>query len=118
MQISLRTYQRWSSRQGEIKADGRPQAERPEPANKLSVQERRQILETCNRQAYSSLAPSQIVPALADQGMYIASEASFYRVLRQADQLHRRGKAQAPRTVSKPTGYKAEAPNRVWSEWR
>ena len=115
MQISLRTYQRWSSRQGEIKADGRPQAERPEPANKLSVQERRQILETCNRQAYSSLAPSQIVPALADQGMYIASEASFYRVLREADQLHRRGKAQAPRAVSKPTGYKASAPNQVWS---
>jgi len=115
MQISLRTYQRWSSRQGEIKADARPQAERPEPANKLSVQERRQIIETCNRQEYSSLAPSQIVPALADQGMYIASEASFYRVLREADQLHRRGKAQAPRAVSKPTGYKASAPNQVWS---
>lgn len=115
MQISLRTYQRWSSRQGEIKADARPQAERPEPANKLSVQEKRQILEICNREEYSSLPPSQIVPALADQGTYIASEASFYRVLREADQLHRRGKAQAPRTVSKPTGYKASAPNQVWS---
>ena len=115
MQISLRTYQRWTSRQGEIKADARPQAECPEPANKLSVQEKRRILETCNREEYSSLPPSQIVPALADQGTYIASEASFYRVLREADQLHRRGKAQAPRTLSKPTGYKASAPNQVWS---
>ena len=115
LQISLRTYQRWTARQGEIKVDGRPLAERPEPTNKLSVQEKRQILETCNREEYSSLAPSQIVPALADKGIYIASESSFYRVLRQADQLHRRGKAQAPRTVSKPTGYKADAPNRVWS---
>lgn len=115
MQISLRTYQRWSSPDGEVKADARPQAERPEPANKLSVEEKRRILETCNREEYSSLPPSQIVPALADQGTYIASEASFYRVLREADQLHRRGKAQAPRTVSKPTGYKASAPNQVWS---
>ena len=115
MQISLRTYQRWTNKEGRIRADGRPQAERREPANKLSVQEKQQILETCNREEYSSLPPSQIVPALADQGTYIASESSFYRVLREADQLHRRGKAQAPRAVSKPTGYKASAPNRVWS---
>jgi transposase InsO family protein len=115
LQISLRTYQRWTNKEGRIKADGRPQAERREPANKLSEQEKEQILETCNREEYSSLPPSQIVPALADQGTYIASEASFYRVLREADQLHHRGKAQAPRTVSKPTGYKASAPNQVWS---
>jgi len=115
LQISLRTYQRWSSPEGEVKADARAQAERLEPANKLSAQEKQQILEICNQPQYSSLAPSQIVPALADQGLYIASEASFYRVLREADQLHRRGKAQAPRSVCKPRSYKASAPNQVWS---
>ncbi len=115
LQISLRTYQRWTSQEGEVKTDARPQAERPEPANKLSAQEKQQILEICNQPQYSSLPPSQIVPALADQGTYIASEASFYRVLREADQLHRRGKAQAPRSGSKPTGYPASAPNQVWS---
>lgn len=112
--ISHRTYQRWNSEEG-VKGDARPQAERPEPANKLSAQERWQILAICNQKEYSSLPPSQIVPALADQGVYIASEASFYRVLREADQLHRRGKAQAPRSVSKPQGYPASAPNQVWS---
>lgn len=115
LQISLRTYQRWRSEAGQVKADGRPQAARPEPANKLSAKEKQQILETCNREEYSSLPPSQIVPALADEGIYIASEASFYRVLRQADQLHHRGRAQAPRTLSKPTAYKASAPNQLWS---
>jgi transposase InsO family protein len=115
LQISLRTYQRWTSTQGEVKADARPQAERPEPANKLSTQEKQQIIETCNREEYSSLPPSQIVPALADQGSYIASESSFYRVLKQADQLHRRGKAQAPRTVGKPTSHQASAANQLWS---
>jgi transposase InsO family protein len=114
LEISPRTYRRWRL-DGGVKADGRPQAKRPEPANKLSAQERRQILNVCNREEYSSLPPSQIVPALADKGIYIASEASFYRVLRDADQVHRRGKAQAPRTVSKPQGHQANAPNQVWS---
>ncbi|MCU7887167.1 MAG: IS3 family transposase [Candidatus Thiodiazotropha sp. (ex Lucinoma aequizonata)] len=46
---------------------------------------------------------------------YIASESSFYRILKEADQLHRRGRAQAPRRVSKQEAYKATAPNQVWS---
>ncbi|MCU7901550.1 MAG: DDE-type integrase/transposase/recombinase, partial [Candidatus Thiodiazotropha sp. (ex Lucinoma aequizonata)] len=40
---------------------------------------------------------------------------SFYRILKEADQLHRRGRAQAPRRVSKPEAYKATASNQVWS---
>lgn len=115
LRISVRTYERWSSPHGEIRADARPRAERPAPANKLSAQERQSILETCNQPAYRSLAPSQIVPALADKGTYIASESSFYRVLREADQLQRRGKAQTPRTVRKPPGHQASGPNQVWS---
>ena len=112
--ISPRTYKRWTDGEG-IKPDGRPGAERCEPANKLQADERQRILATCNEEAYSSLPPSQIVPALADKGIYIASESSFYRVLKEADQLHRRGKAQAPKKVSKPEAFKATAPNQVWS---
>jgi len=65
--ISLRTYQRWTQ-DPEVKEDGRPQAERPSPANKLSPEERQQLLATCNLEEYRSLPPSQIVPALADKG--------------------------------------------------
>lgn len=114
LEISFRTYKRWTDGD-EVKADGRPDAERPEPANKLKPKERQQILETCNEEAYRSLPPSQIVPALADKDTYIASESSFYRILKEADQLHRRGRAQAPRKVNKPKGYKATGPNQVWS---
>lgn len=114
LDISLRTYKRWRCG-GEVKTDGRPDAERPEPANKLKPEEREQILETCNQEAHQSLPPSQIVPALADKGLYIASESSFYRVLKEAGQLHRRGRAQARKRVSKPEAYKATAPNQVWS---
>lgn len=114
LEISLRTYQRWTHGD-EVTPDGRPEAERPVPANKLKPEERQQILETCNEEVYRSLPPSQIVPALADKDLYIASESSFYRVLKEANQLHRRGKAQAPRKVNKPKGYKATGPNQVWS---
>lgn len=112
--ISQRTYQRW--RQGDgVREDRRPEAERPEPANKLTSQEREQILDTCNGEAYCSLPPSQIVPALADEGIYLASEATFYRVLREAGQLRHRGKAQAPGKRSKPPAHRASGPNEVWS---
>lgn len=112
--ISQRTYQRWTQGDG-VREDRRPEAERPEPANKLTSPEREQILDTCNGEAYCSLPPSQIVPALADEGIYLASEASFYRVLRAAGQLRHRGKAQAPGKRSKPPAHRASGPNEVWS---
>jgi len=113
--IHARTLSRWRDDTGKIQPDGRPQADRPVPANKLSEEERQRILEVCNLPQYAHLPPSQIVPALADEGIYIASESTFYRVLREADQLHHRGKAQAPKKVPKPTSHCAIAPNQIWS---
>jgi len=112
--ISARTYQRWT-REGGVAADARPEAERPAPANRLTEAERARILAVCNQAKYSHLPPSQIVPMLADQGEYIASESSFYRVLREAGQVHRRGRAQPPARRAKPKACRADAPNRVWS---
>ena len=73
--LDVRTYQRWTQ-EGTVTADRRPQAQRPEPANKLSLEEREAVLEVCHQPEYASLPPSQIVPRLADQGQYIASESS------------------------------------------
>ncbi|TCO72156.1 homeodomain-containing protein [Marinisporobacter balticus] len=89
--LTSRTYQRWKQ-YGDIKSDARPYAISPEPKNKLSQQERKEILETVNSKEYASLPPSQIVPKLADKGKYIASESTFYRVLRQNKMLTHRGK--------------------------
>ena len=69
----------------------RPLVPRPEPANKLSAAERAAVLEVCNSKEFASLPPSQIVPKLADQGRYLASESSFYRILRADGQQHHRG---------------------------
>lgn len=111
--ISLRTYRRWY-RNGQVHSDGRPTAPRPIPSNKLSDRERERIIDTCNRTDYAHLPPSQIVPKLLDQGFYLASESTFYRVLGEYDMNHRRGRAAQPQKRAKPTSYQACAPNQVY----
>ncbi|WP_323011161.1 helix-turn-helix domain-containing protein [Paracoccus sp. (in: a-proteobacteria)] len=91
LEISDRTLRRWT-KGGQIHADQRPIAARPEPANKLSAVERAAVLDICNSKDFASLPPSQIVPRLADQGRYLASESSFYRILRAEGQQHHRGR--------------------------
>ncbi len=114
LELSPRTLQRWREQAG-VKADGRQEAaQQREPANKLSEHERQQILALANQPEFAHLGPNQIVPTLADRGLYIASESSFYRVLREADQLAHRGKAKAA-THQRPTPLQATAPNQVWS---
>jgi putative transposase len=110
----LRSLRRWRDEQGSVLEDKRPTAIRPEPKNKLSEAEREQILATCNDEKYASLPPSQIVPRLADESIYLASESTIYRVLKAASQQHHRGKSKAPVNRAKPTSYSASAPNQVW----
>lgn len=113
--LTERTYYRWMRRQKQSGSvgDGRPGAIHPEPKNKLSQSERQRIVDICNSPDYSSMPPCEIVPALADEGTYIASESSFYRVLRDANEQHYRGRADKPvrRTV---TTHIATGPNQVW----
>ena len=112
--LSLRTLQRWLTGP-ELRADGRPGAVRPPPAHALSPAELQAVLDVCNSLEFASLPPSQIVPRLADQGRYLASESSFYRILRGAEQHHRRGRSQPPRSIPAPTSHTARGPNQVWS---
>ena len=93
--------------------DQRPIAERPTPANKISMEERQQILNACSDEKYAGMPPCEIVPALADEGVYIASESTFYRVLREEKMQNHRGRA-AEGNRHKPTSYTATAPNQVW----
>ena len=113
--INERTYFRWKARRektGDYK-DGRPEANRPIPANKLSDAERETILATVNEPEYASAPPTEIVPTLADKGIYIGSESTIYRVLRDAKLQNHRGRADAPER-HRPTTYSADAPNQVW----
>jgi putative transposase len=113
--ICLRTFQRWLQDGDEVlAADARTTVVRPAPSHKLSEAEREQILEVANSGEFASLPPSQIVPTLADRGVYLASESSFYRVLKQAAQQHHRGRARKP-SERLATSHCASGPNQVWS---
>lgn len=112
--LSVRTYRRW--KQGDtVRPDGRPDALRPAPSHKLTHEEEYRILQTCHQPEYAHLPPSQIVPTLADQGIYIASESSFYRVLRRANEQHHRGRSQSPQARRSATTHCATKPDEVWS---
>lgn len=61
------------------------------------------------------LSPSQIVPALADKGIYIASESTMYRILKNENIQHHRGRDQAPTKSKTPDTHVANGPNQVWT---
>ena len=82
LNISVRTYERWISAGG-VQEDQRPHAQRPIPKNKLTEEERLAVLEIIKKKDFVDLPPSQIVPKLADLGIYIASKSSIYRILRE-----------------------------------
>jgi putative transposase len=112
--LSLRSVQRWQQA-GEIKEDGRrAAAQRRTPANALTAQERAQVLAVANRPEFADKAPHQIVPALADRGEYVASESSFYRILRAERQLAHRGRAK-PAARQRPAPLVASGIHQLWS---
>lgn len=109
--IDPRTVQRWRT-QGV--GDDRRAGPKTPPANKLSKEERRQVLEVVNQPEHRDLSVKQIVPRLADRGEYVASESTMYRILREEKQLQHRASSSAP-TRHRPRELVATAPNQVWS---
>jgi len=112
--IDVRTLQRWRAHEGLAKGDGRPQALRPTPSHALSADERAQLLSVANEPRFASVPPARIVPMLADEGVYLASESSFARVLRAEGQNAHRGRAKAPKAMRPPTTHIASAVRQVW----
>ena len=112
--IDARTLRRWKAGDGLQQGDRRPDADRPVPSHALSEAERARIIEMANEPRFAETPPARIVPALADEGIYIASESSFHRVLRAHGQMNRRGRAQPPRTSRPPTTHIATRPGDVW----
>ena len=112
--ITVRTLQRWKAGDGLVRGDRRPEAVRQAPAHALSEAERARLLQVANEPRFADVPPARIVPMLADEGVYLASESSFHRVLRAAGQNGHRGRAKAPQASRPPTTHIATAPNRVW----
>ncbi len=110
--ISAKTLQRWEHADNE--QDGRIEAVR-KPPNKLTELERQRVIKVANDQEFAHLAPTQIVPRLADRGLYIASESTFYRLLNECNQLKHRDKNKPVRRITKPRALTANAPNQIYT---
>ena len=112
--IEVRTLQRWKTGAGLVSGDARPLAVRPVPGHALSEVERTHLLAVANEPRFAAVPPARIVPMLADEGIYLASESTFSRVLKAHGQTTHRGRAKVPKAVRPPTTHIATAPRQVW----
>lgn len=108
--ISVRTIQRWRK---EIRQDARKGSYRDIP-HKLTEKEKEEIVKTACSPEFKNNYPCEIVAKLAEKGLYIASEASFYRVLGERKLLSHRRKSKAPVKREKPR-LKATGPDQIYS---
>ena len=77
--------------------------------------EREHLLAVANSTEFGHLLPSQIVPRLADRGQYLASESTFYRVLRAENPCQHRGAERPSQKRHKPRALSATAPHHLES---
>lgn len=109
--LAARTVQRWRE---EPDADDGRSGPKSTPRHALTAEERDMIIALATSERYRNLSVRQIVPLLADEGLYVASESSFYRVLHEQDLMAHRSPAR-PARHSKPKALVATGPRQVWS---
>jgi putative transposase len=111
LEISLRTYYRWKSNPN---GDLRKGAQKRVP-RRLTDTERKEIMDIACSERFSDTNPYQIVAILLEEGTYLASPSSFYRILREHDLIHHRRKGRPGTRKSAPPELIATGPGQVWS---
>jgi transposase InsO family protein len=109
--VSLRTLQRWSC--GEL-LDQRKGAAKQVP-RKLSSEELELLYRTANEPRFQDMTPGEIVPTLLDEGIYLGSERTLYRLLKARSALAPRQEGRPPVRRARPSELVATGPNQVWS---
>jgi putative transposase len=110
--ISARTLERWRA---DPEASDRRCGPQRRPSNALSPAEEAQVVTVLTSSRYAGLSPKQLVPQLADEGLYLASESTMYRVQRRHG-LHTKKRTTARTHVARAsTAHRATGPNQVWS---
>ncbi|MDA8398296.1 MAG: IS3 family transposase [Actinomycetota bacterium] len=87
---------------------------RQAPANKLTEDEMRAVLDVLHSPRFCDSSPAQVYFTLLDEGTYLASESTFYRLLRQHGEVRER-RAQATHPPKKKPELVATGPNICWS---
>lgn len=109
--LDIRTLQRWLK---EVDLQDKRHGPLTAPAHALTPAEQAALLEICHSKEYCNQTPSQIIPQLADKGVFIASESTLYRLLKKAQLLQHRSASRA-RNHHKPRELTATKPNMLWS---
>ncbi len=110
LDISVRTYQRWNA--GDI-IDKRKGAKKMIP-RKLSVAEEEKLISLCCSKRYQDMNPYEIFVNLLEEGIYVASISTIYRVLRKKNLIHNRSNRKGKKSTSKPPQVIATGPNQIW----
>jgi putative transposase len=87
---------------------------RPAPPNKLSDEEMGQILDVLRSERFVDLSPAQVFHILLDEGTYLASVSTYYRLLRAAGEVRER-RRQATHPPRVRPELVARRPLVVWS---
>ncbi len=109
--LTVRTVERWKAAP---ESDDRRAGPKTAPTHALTPEERATIVAIATSTKYRNLSIRQVVPLLADEGRYVASESSFYRVLHEANLMAHRSPAR-PSAHRKPQALVATGPRQVWS---
>jgi len=109
--LNPKTIQRWN-KPDKLQCDGRKTREFI-PQNKITEDERQKVIDTCDSSEFCEMTPNQIVPILAERGIYIASERTFYRILKEENQLTHRQKSKPKTKCNKPKALCANEPGQI-----
>jgi len=101
--LATRTLRRWGLmiRAQGFSRDQRKGASR-QVMHRFTKEERQRVLSTVNDPRYADLTPNQIVAILAEEGAYMGSESTIYRIMRQEGLLNHRGRSRPPREPREP----------------
>ena len=91
-----------------------PPRPRPAPPNALSGAERARVLAVLHAAEHADLAVPQVWARLLDAGVYLASIATMYRILRDAGENRERRRQRTHPAKTKPQ-LQATGPNQCWS---
>jgi putative transposase len=91
-----------------------PRPPRPKPKRSLSPEERTVVTETLHSKRFVDQAPAEIVASLLDEGTYLCSTRTMYRVLEESGEVRERRDQLRHPAYAKPE-LLATAPNQVWS---
>ena len=108
LKLSVRSVQRWKKHGLQDIRKG-PKVN----ARALSSKEKQEVLEVLNSIEFCDFTPNEIVAKLADQGRYLTSVSTIYRILRSLNLLQHRKRSKTPERLPRIETV-ATAPNQVW----